>query len=634
MTPEWESALEEAFDLDLTQLVQIDSALVRSSGIEQDLIRLDKDMNHYQFKCGVLYVKDGQYKEDEWFSNNHGSTSFDSFLDCLGEKISLKGYQGWAAGLDTKSGDSGDYTYTSTWQDIYQVTYHISTLIPSTSGDKQHIQKKRHIGNDIVCIVFVDGNKPFDPAAIKSQFLHVFIIVHQEELHGRIGWRVEVTCVKDVPLFGPAVTNQTFYDKPSLHNFLLAKLINAEYAALKAPKFTKPLDRARKGILSNVVERILKMQQNSSNKSGGVKVHNNNSKSSSNNNISKYHVTSLRPSSATAEQTMDLNSTISSLSSPSSTSSSSFSSPSLLSPTMEMDYLYDQDQYPSPQTFGTIVQDYLQNLSSKKRDKALVDQNRYGLILQVLKDPRNTAISTAQFRFWVKKMFQLNEPTTSGSSWAVYHDNKPVAMQEQIYPILIQAHREAQHGGRDKTSALVRKRYSWIPKELIARFVRRCPFCISRRNGHISRPTRSHQTTQQPTRPNKGAHSAHQSTLKSNSLTNRPHPYEPNWKSGSPSSIATSAAASAVSTQWIEPGSTPFYYYSPSSRDSRQQDIHALPDYAALGYMDQRQQQQQQDYNYPPYSQLLPDESYQGSSSLSALYGMPPTISMEILSHQ
>lgn len=29
----------------------------------------------------------------------------------------------------------------------------------------------------------------------------------------------------------------------------------------------------------------------------------------------------------------------------------------------------------------------------------------------------------------------------------------------------------------------MRKRYSWIPKELIARFVRHCPFCISRRNG-------------------------------------------------------------------------------------------------------------------------------------------------------
>ncbi|KAI9497192.1 hypothetical protein BDB00DRAFT_726347, partial [Zychaea mexicana] len=140
----------------------------------------------------------------------------------------------------------------------------------------------------------------------------------------------------------------------------------------------------------------------------------------------------------------------------------------------------DQDQFPRPTEFDSIVQDYLQNLSTKKRDKALVDRQRYELILQVLKDPRNTAISTAQFRFWVKKMFQL---VTADSVDVVCHDNKPVAMREHIYGILVRAHREAHHGGRDKTSALVRKRYSWIPKELIARFVRHCPFCITRRNG-------------------------------------------------------------------------------------------------------------------------------------------------------
>ncbi|ORY94900.1 hypothetical protein BCR43DRAFT_421629, partial [Syncephalastrum racemosum] len=139
----------------------------------------------------------------------------------------------------------------------------------------------------------------------------------------------------------------------------------------------------------------------------------------------------------------------------------------------------DENQVPTPSEFDAIVDDYLNNLSPKKRDKALVDQQRYQLIQQVLRDPRNTAISTAQFRFWVKKMFQLKP----GSLDLVCHDNKPVAMKEQIYMILVKAHREAHHGGRDKTSALVRRRFSWIPKELVARFVRHCPFCITRRNG-------------------------------------------------------------------------------------------------------------------------------------------------------
>ncbi|KAI8332937.1 hypothetical protein BC941DRAFT_330620, partial [Chlamydoabsidia padenii] len=139
----------------------------------------------------------------------------------------------------------------------------------------------------------------------------------------------------------------------------------------------------------------------------------------------------------------------------------------------------DENQLPTPEEFKAIVDDYLNNLSPKKRDKALVDQHRYYLIQQVLRDPRNTAISTAQFRFWVKKMFQLQVGTVD----IICHDNKPVAIKEHIYDILVRAHREAHHGGRDKTSALVRRKFSWIPKELVARFVRHCPFCITRRNG-------------------------------------------------------------------------------------------------------------------------------------------------------
>lgn len=118
-------------------------------------------------------------------------------------------------------------------------------------------------------------------------------------------------------------------------------------------------------------------------------------------------------------------------------------------PSYTMPHLNDYDQYPSFEEFEIIIQDYLKNLSSKKRDKALIDRNRYVMILQVLKDPRNTAISTAQFRFWVKKMFQLH------AKQVVCHDGKPVATREEIYGILVHAHREAHHGGRDKTSALV-----------------------------------------------------------------------------------------------------------------------------------------------------------------------------------
>jgi hypothetical protein len=75
---------------------------------------------------------------------------------------------------------------------------------------------------DIVCIVFVEGNQPFNPSAIKSQFLHVFIVVHQEEKNKKKLWRVEVVSVENVPPFGPLLPH-LFDNEKDLSDFILAK---------------------------------------------------------------------------------------------------------------------------------------------------------------------------------------------------------------------------------------------------------------------------------------------------------------------------------------------------------------------------------------------------------------------------
>ncbi|KAF7721788.1 hypothetical protein EC973_004140 [Apophysomyces ossiformis] len=205
----------------------------------------------------------------------------------------------------------------------------------------------------------------------------------------------------------------------------------------------------------------------------------------------------------------------------------------------------DRDQYPSSKEFDAIVEEYLQNLSSKKRDKALVDQHRYSLILQVLKDPRNTAISTAQFRFWVKKMFQL---APIDSCDIVCHDNKPVAMREQIYGIL------------------VRRRYSWIPKELIARFVRHCPFCISRRNGCQSPVTQTPPSLQTDMKTmDFDAKDRHENAGNSNNtdaVNRKDAEHSCAASSLAAAAVATSAAAVAVALSPASPFECSWFYYS------------------------------------------------------------------------
>lgn len=138
-----------------------------------------------------------------------------------------------------------------------------------------------------------------------------------------------------------------------------------------------------------------------------------------------------------------------------------------------------RDGFPPEPEFEAIMAEYIDGLNPRKRDKALMTQAMYDTILVILTNPHDTRCATAQFRFWTKKMFRL---VTTAHAQIVTHENRPVAVKEQIYDVLVQCHSQCSHGGRDKTSNQVRRYYSWIPKELIARFVKACPLCNARRS--------------------------------------------------------------------------------------------------------------------------------------------------------
>ncbi|KAI0351269.1 hypothetical protein OH77DRAFT_967310 [Trametes cingulata] len=151
---------------------------------------------------------------------------------------------------------------------------------------------------------------------------------------------------------------------------------------------------------------------------------------------------------------------------------------------------------PSREEYGAVEADYLDALDQRKKGKALISQEMFDNIWLVLHRPTDHSIETPQFRWWVRKMFRL-EARGGGpvlpqdleyvdkaeSSMVVIHDGKRVAVKEHIYDILCFCHARVDHAGRDKTAAEIRKRYTWIPKELIAGFVKNCPTCICKRTG-------------------------------------------------------------------------------------------------------------------------------------------------------
>ncbi|XP_063250214.1 rap1 GTPase-activating protein 1-like isoform X10 [Prinia subflava] len=120
------------------------------------------------------------------------------------------------------------------------------------------LQRKRHIGNDIVAIIFQDESTPFVPDMIASNFLHAYVVV--QLTHNATGdtlYKVSVTARDDVPFFGPPLPNPAVFRKSAeFREFLLAKLINAEYSCYRAEKFAKLEERTRSALLESLFEEL------------------------------------------------------------------------------------------------------------------------------------------------------------------------------------------------------------------------------------------------------------------------------------------------------------------------------------------------------------------------------------------
>lgn len=52
---------------------------------------------------GILYCQAGQSTEEEMYNNESGSPALEEFLDLLGQKVRLKGFNKYRAQLDNKS---------------------------------------------------------------------------------------------------------------------------------------------------------------------------------------------------------------------------------------------------------------------------------------------------------------------------------------------------------------------------------------------------------------------------------------------------------------------------------------------------------------------------------------------------
>ncbi|XP_039890336.1 signal-induced proliferation-associated 1-like protein 2 isoform X2 [Simochromis diagramma] len=252
--------LKEVLEYVIPELnIQCLRLAMNSPKVPEQLLKLDEQGLSFQHKVGVLYCKAGQSTEEEMYNNESAGPALDEFLDLLGQRVRLKGFTKYRAQLDNKTDSTGTHSLYTTYKD-YELMFHVSTMLPYTPNNRQQLLRKRHIGNDIVTIVFQEpGALPFTPKNIRSHFQHVFVIVKvHNPCTDNVCYSVAVSRSKDVPPFGPPIPKSVTFPKSAVfRDFLLAKVINGENAAHKSEKFRAMATRTRQEYLKDLAENFV-----------------------------------------------------------------------------------------------------------------------------------------------------------------------------------------------------------------------------------------------------------------------------------------------------------------------------------------------------------------------------------------
>ncbi|KAJ3191431.1 hypothetical protein HK101_007706 [Irineochytrium annulatum] len=224
--------------------------LVKEPALANELLAMEERQVIRSYKFGVAYIAEGQSTEEEMLQNRHENTSpaFKQFLNFLGETIELRGWKGYRAGLDvTGTNNTGVNSVYTKWQG-YEIMFHVSTLLPYNEKDKQQLERKRHIGNDIVMIIFQESQTPYQLSTITSQQNHVIAVVQPHA--PRVG----------VPPFTPDIPEPPIISNDAVsRDFFLHKLVNGERASYKSPSFAPKIQRTRSVLLYEVASKHLKV---------------------------------------------------------------------------------------------------------------------------------------------------------------------------------------------------------------------------------------------------------------------------------------------------------------------------------------------------------------------------------------
>jgi hypothetical protein len=160
----------------ITNLADQPLLLPQEDYVQRALEGFDRIPTVTSHKFGVLFIDEGQTAESDYLANTSGSADFDRLLDGLGYVVSLAPpLQFKPQGLEYPR----DGERTIAWRDrVEEIVYFVPTMMPTdVEEDPQCINKKAHVGNCHVNIIFNRSGLDWDMNNLKSQLNYVNIVI-------------------------------------------------------------------------------------------------------------------------------------------------------------------------------------------------------------------------------------------------------------------------------------------------------------------------------------------------------------------------------------------------------------------------------------------------------------------------